>query len=259
MNTLILDIRYALRIFTKSPGLTAVAALTLAVGIGANTALFSIVKAVLLNPLSYPQSGQLVAIYGRAPGADKAPISYPNFLDWQGDARLFSSMAIYRNQDYLLTGTEEGERLSGYMISADFFSTMGVQPIMGRTFRAVDDQPGAAPVAVLGGGLWKRKFGSAPDIIGKSVILNGASWTIVGVIPASFSFYGNTRDVYTPIGQWRDPSFRDRRISVSAHAVGRLRPGTTLAQAKAEMDAIARNLAAAFPDADKDLGIVLVS
>jgi len=259
VNTLILDIRYALRIFTKSPGLTAVAALTLAVGIGANTALFSIVKAVLLNPLSYPQSGQLVAIYGRAPGADKAPISYPNFLDWQGDARLFSSMAIYRNQDYLLTGTEEGERLSGYMISADFFSTMGVQPIMGRTFRAVDDQPGAAPVAVLGGGLWKRKFGSAPDIIGKSVILNGASWTIVGVIPASFSFYGNTRDVYTPIGQWRDPSFRDRRISVSAHAVGRLRPGTTLAQAKAEMDAIARNLAAAFPDADKDLGIVLVS
>src|SRR5262249_2428533 len=259
VNTLILDIRYALRIFTKSPGLTAVAALTLAVGIGANTALFSIVKAVLLNPLSYPQSGQLVAIYGRAPGADKAPISYPNFLDWQRDARLFSSMAIYRNQDYLLTGTEEGERLSGYMISADFFSTMGVQPIMGRTFRAVDDQPGAAPVVVLGGGLWKRKFGSAPDIIGKSVILNGASWTIVGVIPASFSFSETTGVFDTPIGQWRDPSFRDRRISVSAHAVGGLRPGTTLAQAKAEMDAIARNLAAAFPDADKDLGIVLVS
>lgn len=259
MNTLILDIRYALRIFAKSPGLTAVAALTLALGIGANTALFSIVKGVLLNPLTYPQSGQLVAIYGRAPGFDKAPMSYPNFIDWQREARVFSSMAIYRNQDYLLTGSDEGERLSGYMISADFFSTMGVQPIIGRSFRADDDQLGAAPVAILGGGFWKRKFGSSPDVIGRSVILNGASWTIVGVIPASFSFYGNTRDVYTPIGQWRDPSFRDRRISVSAHAIGRLRSGTTLAHARAEMDAIARNLAAAFPDADKDLGIALVS
>lgn len=259
MHTLILDIRYALRIFAKSPGLTAVAALTLALGIGANTALFSIVKGVLLNPLAYPHSGQLVAIYGRAPGFDKAPMSYPNFLDWRREARLFSSMAIYRNQDYLLTGSDEGERLSGYMISADFFPTMGVQPIIGRTFRADDDQLGAAPVAVLGGGFWKRKFGSSPDVIGKSVILNGASWTIVGVIPVSFNFYGNTRDVYTPIGQWRDPSFQDRRISVSAHAVGRLRPGVTLAQARAEMDAIAQNLAAAFPDADKDLGITLVS
>ena len=259
MNNLILDIRYALRLFLKSPGLTAVATLTLAFGIGANTVLFSIVKGVLLNPLTYPQSSQLVAIYGRTPGFDKAPISYLNFLDWQRQARLFSSMSIYRNQDYLLTGTEEGERLSGYMISANFFSTMSVQPIVGRTLRADDDQPGAAPVAILGGGLWKRKFGSSPDVIGKSVVLNGASWTIVGVIPASFSFYGNSRDVYTPIGQWRDPSFRDRRISVSAHAVGRLREETTLRQARAEMDAIARNLSAAFPEADKDLGISLVS
>lgn len=168
MNTLILDIRYALRIFAKSPGLTAVAALTLALGIGANTALFSIVKGVLLNPLTYPQSGQLVAIYGRAPGFDKAPISYPNSIDWQREARVFSSMAIYRNQDYLLSGSDEGERLSGYMISADFFPTMGVQPIIGRTFRADDDQPGASPAVVLAGGLWKRKFGSSPDVIGRS-------------------------------------------------------------------------------------------
>src|SRR5205085_11380853 len=127
------------------------------------------------------------------------------------------------------------------------------------TFRADDDHPGAAPVAILGEGVWKRRFGSSPDVIGKSVILNGAAWTIVGVIPASFSFYGNTRDVYTPIGQWRDPSFRDRRISVSAHAIGRLRPGVTLSQARGEMDAIARNLAVAYPDADKGLGITVVS
>ena len=112
---------------------------------------------------------------------------------------------------------------------------------------------------VLSGGFWKRKFGSSPDIIGKPIILNGTAYTIVGVIPDSFSFYGNMRDVYTPIGQWRDPSFRDRRISVSAHAFGRLNPGVTLPQAQAEMDEIARNLAVAYPEADAGKTITLVS
>ena len=134
-----------------------------------------------------------------------------------------------------------------------------MQPILGRTFRADDDQVGAAPVVILGGGLWKRKFGSSPDVIGKSLTLNGTSYLVVGVIPAGFTFYGHDRDVYTPIGQWNDPSFRDRRISVSAHVVGRLKPGVTLPQAKADMDVVARNLAAAFPVADKDVGITLVS
>ena len=259
MNTLISDIRYALRMFAKSPGFTAIAVLTLALGIGANTALFSVVNGVLLNPLPYPQSSQLAAVYGKAAGLDKAPISYLNFLDWQRENRVFSAMAIYRNENYNLTGTGEGERLDGYMVSADFFSTLGVPPVLGRAFRAGDDQLGAAPVVVLSAGLWKRKFGSAPDIIGKPMILNGAAYTIVGVIPASFSFHGNRRDVYTPIGQWSDPSFRDRRISVSAYAFGRMKPGVTLSQAQADMDAIARNLAAAYPQADKSLGITLVS
>lgn len=259
MNALVLDIRYALRMFAKSPGFTAIAVLTLALGIGANTALFSVVNGVLLNPLPYPQSGQLAAVYGKAPGFDKAPISYLNFLDWQRENRVFSSMAIYRNENYNLTGVGEGQRLDGYMVSADFFSTLGVPPVLGRTFREGDDVLGAAPVVILSGGLWKRKFGSSPDIIGKPMILNGAAYTIVGVIPAGFSFYGNRRDLYTPIGQWSDPSFRDRRISVSAHACGRLKPGVTLSQAQADMDAIARNLAAAYPQADKALGITVVS
>jgi predicted permease len=136
---------------------------------------------------------------------------------------------------------------------------MSVQPILGRAFRTDEDLPGAAPVAIIGDGLWKRKFGSSPDVIGRTITLNGVSYEIVGVAPATFSFYGNNRDVYTPIGQWRDPSFRDRRISVSAHAVGRLLPNVTLAQAQAEMDSIARALAAAYPDADKDLNVALIS
>ena len=195
----------------------------------------------------------------RPPDSIKPRSPILNFLDWQRDTQTFSSMAMYRNQDYNFIGTGEAERLSGYMISADFFSTLGVRPILGRTFRPDDDQPGAAPVVILGGGFWKRKFGSSLEIIGKSIILNGTSYTIVGVIPPGFTFYGHDRDVYTPIGQWNDPSFRDRRIDVSAHAVGRLKPGVTLSQAKADMDGIAQNLAAAYPEADKDIGITLVS
>jgi putative ABC transport system permease protein len=259
MTTLSQDLRYAIRMFRQSPGFAAIAVLTLAVGISANTALFSVVNGVLLNPLEYPHSEQIVAVYASTPGFDHAPITYLNFLDWRHDTQTFSSMATYRNQDYNVTGTSEAERLSGYMISADFFSTLGVQPVLGRTFRSDDDQLGAAPVVILGGGLWQRKFGASPDIVGKSLTLNGTSYLIIGVIPSSFTFYGHDRDVYTPIGQWRDPSFRDRRISVSAHAVGRLKPKVTLAQAKADMEAIARNLAAAYPVADKDAGIVLVS
>jgi predicted permease len=259
METLLQDLRYGLRMLAKSPGFTAIAILTLALGIGANTSLFSVVNGVLLNPLAYPHSGQLVALYRKTAGFDQAPISYVNFLDWQRDTQTFSSMAMYRNQDYNFIGASEAERLSGYMISADFFSTLGVKPILGRTMGPDDDHPGSAPVVILGGGFWKRKFGSSLEIIGKSIILNGTSYTIVGVIPPGFRFYGHDRDVYTPIGQWNDPSFRDRRIDVSAHAVGRVKPGVTLSQAKADMDGVAQNLAEAYPEADKAVGISLVS
>jgi predicted permease len=259
MMTLSQDLRYALRMFRKSPGFAVIAVLTLALGIGANTTLFSVVKGVLLNPLPYPYPEQLAAVFGSTPGFEQGPIVYLNFLDWQRQTRAFSSISVYRNQDYNVTGTAEAERLSGYMISAGFFSTLGVQPVLGRTFRTDDDQLGAEPVVLLGGGLWTRKFGSSPSVIGKSLTLNGTSYLVVGVIPRRFTFYGHDRDVYTPIGQWNDPSFRDRRISVSAHAIGRLKPGVTLSQAQADMDVVAHNLAAAFPVADKNVGITLVS
>jgi len=259
VSTLLQDIRYSLRMFAKNPGFAAIAILTLALGIGANTALFSVVNGVLLNPLAYPHSEQLVTVYGKTPGFARAPISYLNFLDWQRATRTFSSMALYRNEPYNLTGTGETELVGGSMISADFFPTLGVTPTLGRNFRPDDDRAGAAPVVMLGGGLWKRKFGSSPDVIGKSIVLNGASYTIVGVVPPSFNFYGSERDLYTPAGQWTDPSFLDRRIEVSAHAIGRLKPGVTLAQAKADMDGISENLAAAYPEADKDIGLNLVS
>jgi predicted permease len=260
MNTLQQDLRYAIRMLLKSPVFATIAILTLALGIGANTALFSVVNGVLLSPLAYPQPGRLVAIYGKTPGIDHGPAAYLNFLDWERGTQTFSSMAMYRNQDYNFIGKgEAAERLTGYQISADFFLTLGVQPILGRTFRADDDQLGAAPVVILGGGFWKRKFGDSLEIVGKPIVLNGTSYTVVGVIPADFTFYGHDRDVFTPIGQWNDRSFRDRRIDVSAHVIGRLKPGVTLAQAKADMDGIAEHLAAEYPEADKAVGITLVA
>ena len=259
MTALVQDLRYAIRKLIQSPGFTAIAVLTLGLGIGANSALFSVVNGVLLNPLPYPHSSQLVAVYERVAGLDSAPIEYLNFLDWQRDSKSFASMAVYRNEDYNFIGNGEGERLSGYMVSAGFFNTLGVAPVLGRTFGVDDDQIGAAPVVILSGGLWKRKFGSSPEIIGQPIILNGTAYSIVGIIPDNFSFYGNMRDVYTPIGQWRDPSFRDRRISVSARAFGRLSPGLTLPQGQAEMNEIARNLALAYPEADSGKSITLVS
>lgn len=254
------DLRYGVRMLVKAPLFAVIAILTLALGIGANTALFSVVNGVLLNPLEYPRSGQLVAIYGKGPGFERAPVNYPNFVDWQRGTQTFSSMAIYRNQDYNFLGKgEAAERLSGYMISADFFPTLGVAPVLGRTFRPEDDRLGAGPVVILGGGFWKRKFGSSLDVAGQSMVLNGTSYTVIGVIPVGFTFYGQDRDVYTPIGQWNNVSFRDRKVDVSEHALGRLKPGVTLAQAKADMDAIAQSLAAEYPEADKDEGIALVA
>jgi predicted permease len=242
----------------KSLGFAAIAILTVGLGIGANTALFTVVNGVLLNPLPYPNPSQLVALYGKYPGDDRSPIAYPNFLDWRRDNQSFSFIALYHNEDYNFTGTGEAERVSGYMISADFFATFGVKPVLGRDFRADDDQVGAAPVVILGGGFWKGRFGSSADMVRKSINLNGTSYTIVGVIPSSFSFYGH-RDVYTPIGQWNDPTFHDRRIVFSSGIVGRLKPGVRLSTAKADMGNVARNIAAAYPEADAGIGATLVS
>jgi predicted permease len=260
MDSIWQDVRYAVRMFGKSPGFATIAILTLALGIGANTALFSVVNGVLLNPLAYPTPGQLVAIHGKSPGYDLAPVNYVNFLDFERDSHTFQAMGLYRNQDYTYIGTGEiGERFTGYQISANFFAALGVRPVVGRTFRADDDRLGAAPVAILGGGLWKRKFGCALDVVGKSMVLNGTSYTVVGVVPAEFRFYGQDRDVYTPAGQYTEPAFRDRGVAMSASAVGRLKNGVTRDQAQADMTSIAENLAAAYPEADKNVGVTLVS
>jgi predicted permease len=259
MTTLLQDVRFALRMLLKSPAFALIAIVTLAIGIGANTALFSVVNGVLLNPLPYAQSGQLVAINERNGAQSQAPISYLNFLDWQSRNKTFSSMAMYRHEDYNLTGHGAALRVNGFMISAQFLSTLEVHPAWGRDFNLNDDRLGAAPVALLSDGFWHRRFGGSPEILGHPIDLNGTAFTVVGILPPDFLFYGTDRDVFIPLGQWNDPSFRDRRIDESAHAIGRLLPGVTLAQARGDMDRIAHNLSVLYPEADKDVGISLVS
>jgi putative ABC transport system permease protein len=261
MNTLIQDLKYGLRMLARNPGFTAVAVVTLALGIGANTAIFSVVNGVLLNPLPYPEPDRLVALYSRTPNSPTWSIPYPNFLDWVRDNRSFSALAGYRADSFNLTGMDEPERVAAEMVSASFFPLLGVKPVIGRTFHPEEDQLGGTPVAVISNGFWKRRFGSSPDMLGKVLTLNGVDYSLVGVLPADFCYTGNNfrlSDVYVPIGQWNNPVFRDRRTGMGMDAVGRLRPGVTFEQAKVDMDALGRHLALEYPEANRDTGITLV-
>src|SRR5271167_4554152 len=184
-------------------------------------------------------------------------ISYPNFEDWRRDNHSFSALGAFRTEEYNLTGAGEPERLHGHMVSADFLSALGINTILGRNILGEEDQAGGAPVVVLGDGLWRRKFGLSQDVLGKSLTLNGKQYTVVGVATSRITGLSPT-DVYLPIGQWTDTSFRDRHIGMGTNAIGRLKPGVTFEQAKADMDSVAKNLAAAYPDSNKGSGIAMV-
>jgi predicted permease len=257
MNTLFQDIRYGLRTLGENPGFAAIAILTLALGIGANTALFSVVNGVLLNPLPFPNPDQLYELYSKTPVDEHSSISYLNFLDWRKDNHSFSTLGAFRASDMNLTGAGEPERLHGHMISAELFPTLDIPPILGRNFRPEEDQTGSAPVAIISDGLWKRKFGLSPDVINKTIALNGRAYTIVGVFPGRLPIF-SASDVYTPVGQWDDPTFRDRRVGMGMFAIGRLKPEVSASQVGADMQSVAENLAVAYPDVDKGTGVTIV-
>ncbi len=255
------DLRYGARMLLKNPGVSAVIIITLALGIGANAALFSVVNGVLLNPLPYPQPEQLVTLYRSIPNFEIASLPYPNFRDWQKENRTFSAMAISRGFGFSLMGAGEAERVSAQFVSADFFSVLGVKPALGRDFAPGEDEFGAGPVVLIDANFWQRKFGSAPDALGKSITLDDKSYTIVGVIPSSFNLrlggFSNA-DVYAPIGQWNNPALRNRGAGLGLRGIGRLKPGVTVEQAQADLDRVARNLTAAYPDTNKDSGAMII-
>ena len=253
------DLRYGLRTLIKNPGFTIVAVIALALGIGANSAIFSVVNAILLRPLPYKNPDQLVVIWENAThlGFPKDTPSPANFLDWRQQSTLFEGMAAFAERSFNLTGVGEPERLDGRRVSANLFEMLGVKPIVGRTFVPQEDQPGAK-VVLLNESLWKRRFGGDPGVIGRAVNLNGEPYTVVGVLP-------QTVRLPTP-GNWRDQVWvplafpSEEAASRGAHyleVIARMKTGMTLPKAQAEMDTIAARLAQQYPDFNARRGAVV--
>ena len=248
MEELFQDVRYGLRMLRKSPGFTAVGLLTLALGIGANTAIFSVVYGVLLRPLPYKDAGGLVVLNETTPKVGAVSVSYPNFLDWRSGNRSFSQMAAVANVSFNLAGVDQPENIMGEAVSSNFLSMLGVRPILGRDFDASEEKAGTAPVVLLSYQLWQSHLGGGPSVLGRTIHLDGKSFTIIGVLPPDFVSIDKT-DVMVPIGVWltgnSDANNRGDRGDMAA--IGRLGPGVSFAQAQAEMQAIAARLAAAYP------------
>ena len=262
LNSIASDCRYGIRQLRKNPGFAAVAIMTLGLGIGANTALFSVVNGVLLNPLPYPHPEELVSLAQKLPPFEQFAISYPDFMDWARMNHTFQAMAAYRQSNLNLTGSGEAQRLKATQVSASFFPLLDVTPLIGRNFLPEEDRPGAAHVVMLSASLWESRFGGSPALLGKTVTLDGEAYTVIGVVPENFYFCCESTnfrlgDVYVPIGEWDVPWMQDRGAHPGIFAVGRLRAGTTIEQARADTDQIAHSLAAAYPDSDKNVGIVL--
>ena len=240
------DLRYGFRTWLRSPGFTLVGVAALALGIGANSAMFSIVNAVLLRPIPYPQPERLLKVYSSTERFKQSSVSYPNFLDWRPRSQSFDGMAAYRTENFNLTGQANPERLRGEMASATLFDVLGVHSIVGRTFTDAEDQRGGAPVAVLTSSLWRSRFGGSPAALGASITLNGRLYIVIGVVPGDDVVFRRV-SMIVPIGQWEEPLFWDRGVSMGLRVIGRLKPGVSPQQAQAELDGIAAGLAREFP------------
>jgi predicted permease len=246
------DMRYALRMLLKKPGFTIIVVLTLALGIGANAAIFSVVKGVLLNPLPFPEPDQLVTFHQSKPNFETGAIPYLNFVDMQRQNQTFSAMAISRGAGFTLIGAGEAERVSSRMVSADFFTVYGIKPALGRNFSADDDRKGADPVTIISASLWARKFNSASDLVEKSITLDDRSYRVVGVLPNSFK--GSVADVFVPIGAWSSPALQNRGAALGIHGVGRMKPGVSVEQAQADLNRIMATLAETYPQVNRGHG-----
>jgi putative ABC transport system permease protein len=258
MGTLVQDLRYALRGLRKSPTFSAVAVITLALGIGANTAMFSIINGVVLRPLPYRDSDNLVQIYetDNSRGEHKGPVSPYNFADWQKQASVFENMAAYGFDSFSYRDGAVAERMSGVMVTPEFLRVLGIAPALGRDFEPDGDAPGKPHTAILSYGAWQRRFGGDHDVVGRTMMINGEPYTIVGVMPSSFTGFPNpTTEI------WALPAYVLANVSRGHHglyAFGRLRPGVSLEQAQSQMDTIARRLAKDYPNTNSTSGIRLV-
>ena len=258
MDSLLKDLRHGIRSLLKHRGFTAVAVVTLALGIGANTAIFSVVNAVLLRPLPYPNPDRLVALSATSTDDPDISISYPDYLDWRAQQSVFEDMAARLPTGGIITGANEPERVIGRLVTPSFFSTLGVQPMLGRGFTEAENTPGAAPVMVISYGLWQRQFGGSSDAIGKHLTYNGEAWTVIGVLPAGFDFYGRVNvnnDVFAPLGLLSNQEFMRDRSSHALLVTARLKRDVSLERARAELSTIAARLASQYPSTNTGIGV----
>ena len=253
------DLRYALRMLLKNPGFTIVAVIALALGIGANTAIFSVVNTVLLRPLPYKDPERLVMVWEDASkhGYPRDTPAAANFVDWRDQNQVFEGMAAVADESFNLTGAGDPERLEGRRVSANIFPLLGVEPEIGRVFTAAEDQPGSQRVVLLSYGLWQRRFGGDSSIVGKPLTLNGESHTVVGVLPARFQFPTSDDQAWVPIAFTPEQAASRNRHYLQV--VGRLKPGVTLGQAQTEMSTIASRLEQQYPQSNADLGATVTS
>jgi putative ABC transport system permease protein len=253
MGGLLRDLRFAARMLAKSPGFTLIAVITMALGIGANTAIFSTVNTILLKPLPYRDPDRLVVMWETSPAFAEMSVSYANYLDYRKRSKAFTDLAAFRSRNYNLTGTGgEAERVNARMITAGMLPLLGVQPQLGRNFLVEEDAPNGARSVILAHGFWQRRYGGDPSILGKPITLDGQAWTVVGVMGADFRLFGS-RDIYVPIGTMADnPGFQQRGNHPGIFVIGRMKPGITIAQARADLAAVGTSLETEFP---KDYGI----
>src|SRR4051812_43063643 len=254
---MIADLRYALRMLAKSPAFTFVAILTLGLAIGANTAIFSVVNAVLLRPLPYPQAEQLVRVFGTQPTLPEAPSSPANFLEWQTENQAFEHIATYIGKGFNLTGTDKPERVIGARVSSDLFQLLRVRPMLGRDFTAEEDRDGAERVVILSYDFWQHRFAGDPNAIRQTIKLSDQTYTIVGVMPRGFAFPNPRAQVWTPVAF--NSAERATRDTNFVDVVARLKPGVSLEQAQANMNAVAQSQAQRYPETNTGIGVKVVS
>jgi putative ABC transport system permease protein len=250
------DLRYGIRVLLKKPGFTIVAVLTLALGIGANSAIFSVVNSVLLRPLPVKDPDQLVRIYETFLPSGYGTVSVPNLKDWREQNDLFTQLAAYTYDNFSLMGKDNPERISGAPVSANFFEVLGVPPLIGRTFLEGEDQQGNNRVVVLSYQLWQRNFGGDAGILGRNVPIGGENFTVIGVMPASFRFPFRSTELWVPLVF--SPSQVSNRGSHAFFVLGRMKPGVTLDKAKEQMISIARGIEQQFPDQQTGRSVMLV-
>ena len=257
MDRFMSDVRYSIRVLSRAPAFAIVAVLTLALGIGATTAVFAVVDGVLLRPFPYPYMNRLMMLTEIAGGGQTMSVAWPNYQDWRAQNDVFEELGLFRNMPVALVGGEAPERLNGSLVSSSIFASIGIAPIAGRTFNQTDDVPGGPRVAVISERLWRTRFGARGDIIGMAVTFNSQPFTIAGVMPATMRFPGRTTDVWLPLGLFVDTFPTARGAHPGLYGFGRLKTGIDVERGRAGMIAIAKRLSTEYPESNRNNSVAV--